>query len=412
MAQTPPGWYPDPSQPGRQRYFDGNQWTEHVHDSQQPASGQSPQQSQAEAGDQRDRTPSQGQPVTTDPAGRQAHQVPSQAQPVNHIPAEGYAAQQAQPQGQVYGQGGQPQHQQPQGQVYGQGGQPQHQQPQGQVYGQGGQPQPQGQVYGQGGQPQHQQHGGQVYGHQHAGAPPQQPEQSQLEKIAELDVSGHHDPGAVQRQVQMAGGGPTVQGGGTLFSEPVLVVNQKTKLVEINNEYSVFNQHGQQVAAVVQVGQSALKKAVRFLGSYDQFFTHKLEVRDGHGQVLLRVTRPRKVFKSRIIVERGDGSAVGEIQQLNMVGKINFSMQVDGQEYGQIRGENWRAWNFAIVDHTGAEVARITKTFEGIAKTLFTTADNYVLQIHRPLQEPLRSLVVASALTVDTALKQDDRGLG
>jgi hypothetical protein len=55
-------------------------------------------------------------------------------------------------------------------------------------------------------------------------------------------------------------------------------------------------------------------------------------------------------------------------------------------------------------------VARITKTWEGIAKTLFTTADNFVVHIHRPLEEPLRSLVVASALGVDTALKQDSRG--
>jgi len=44
--------------------------------------------------------------------------------------------------------------------------------------------------------------------------------------------------------------------------------------------------------------------------------------------------------------------------------------------------------------------------------TMFTTADSYVVHIHRPLSDPLRSLVVASALTVDTALKQDSRGLG
>jgi hypothetical protein len=35
-----------------------------------------------------------------------------------------------------------------------------------------------------------------------------------------------------------------------------------------------------------------------------------------------------------------------------------------------------------------------------------------VVQIHRRLEEPLRSLVVAAALCVDTALKQDSRGLG
>jgi hypothetical protein len=57
-------------------------------------------------------------------------------------------------------------------------------------------------------------------------------------------------------------------------------------------------------------------------------------------------------------------------------------------------------------------VARITKTWEGVAKTLFTTADNYVVQFHHQLPQPLLSLVVASALSVDTALKQDSRGLG
>jgi hypothetical protein len=55
-------------------------------------------------------------------------------------------------------------------------------------------------------------------------------------------------------------------------------------------------------------------------------------------------------------------------------------------------------------------VARITKTWEGLSKTLFTTADNFVVQIHRPMEEPLRSLVVASSLAIDTALKQDNRG--
>jgi hypothetical protein len=217
----------------------------------------------------------------------------------------------------------------------------------------------------------------------------------------------------VQRQVQqqagVAAGGP---GGGTLFTEPVLVVNQKAKLIEVTNEYKVMDQNGREIGSVVQVGQSFIKKIVRLLSSLDQFMTHKLEIRDAYGQPQLLLTRPGKIFKSRVIVERPDGSPVGEIVQQNMIGKINFAMNAGGQKVGAIKAENWRAWNFAIVDHADNEVARITKTWEGLAKTLFTTADNYVLQIHYQLPEPLLSLVVATALTVDTALKQDSRGLG
>ena len=203
-----------------------------------------------------------------------------------------------------------------------------------------------------------------------------------------------------------------VTGGGTLFTEPILVVNQKAKLIEINNEYAVYDQHGAQIAAVREVGQSTVKKAARLLTSLDQYMTHKLQVVDMAGNVVLALTRPAKLVKSKIIVQDGAGTEIGRITQQNAIGKIRFGLESGGKVYGSINAENWRAWNFNIQDHTGAEIARITKTWEGLAKTMFTTADNYVVQIHRPLEEPLRSLIVAAALCVDTALKQDSRGFG
>ena len=221
-------------------------------------------------------------------------------------------------------------------------------------------------------------------------------------------------PEKVQRDVQRAGtaGLAAYQGGGSLFSEPILVVNQKAKIIEINNEYAIYDQNAQQIAAVREVGQSTLKKAVRLLSSYDQYLTHKLQIVDMQGTPLVTLTRPAKVFKSRIIVQDPAGNEVGTIVQQNVFGKIRFALESGGQTLGSINAENWRAWNFSIRDHTDAEVARITKTWEGFAKTMFTTADNYVVQMHRPLTGPLQALVIAAAVSIDTALKQDQRGLG
>jgi uncharacterized protein YxjI len=216
----------------------------------------------------------------------------------------------------------------------------------------------------------------------------------------------------VQRDVERAGaqtGGFT--GGGTLFTEPVLVVNQKAKLIEINQEFAVYDQAGRQIGAVRQVGQSAAKKVMRFVADVDQFMTHKFQVVDSNGQVVLALTRPRKFMKSRLLVEGGNGQEIGQIVQQNVIGKIRFSLETGGQPVGSLNGENWRAWNFNVQDSAGREVARITKTWEGLAKTMFTQADNYVVQIHEPLPQPLHSLVVASALGIDTALKQDARGV-
>ncbi|MEZ5309457.1 MAG: phospholipid scramblase-related protein [Microthrixaceae bacterium] len=232
-------------------------------------------------------------------------------------------------------------------------------------------------------------------------------------------VGSHPSPQDVQAMVQGDGrtgaGIPASAeasvGSGTIWTEPVLVVTQKAKLIEVNNQYSVFDQHGRQLAFVNQVGQSAAKKVIRVLTSLDQYMTHKLEITDANGQVQLRLTRPAKFIKSTIIVEGPDGAEIGKVIQDNAMGKIHFTLESHGTKLGSINAENWRAWNFNIRDVNDVEIARITKTWEGLAKTMFTTADNYVVQIHQQIPQPLLSLVVASALTVDTALKQDSRGL-
>jgi uncharacterized protein YxjI len=235
-------------------------------------------------------------------------------------------------------------------------------------------------------------------------------------------VSGQQAAPQVQRQVgkhtQQAEkrGAPVApiaaSGGVGLLDQPILVVNQKWKLIEVNTEFAIYDPNGTQIGSVRQVGQSSLKKVVRLLGDIDQYFTHKYQVVDAAGQVQLLITRPAKFVKSRVIVQDAVGTEVGQIVQQNVFGKIRFSYVVNGQTIGGIFAENWRAWNFSIKDANDVEVARITKTFEGLLKTTFTTADNYVLQVHQPLLDPLRQMVYASAVTVDTALKQDARGLG
>ena len=218
------------------------------------------------------------------------------------------------------------------------------------------------------------------------------------------------DAGRVQRQVREQPAAVAHDPGydnrsGTLFTEPVLVVSQKAELVELTDEYAVHDASGRQLGSVVEVGQSALKKAARLLSSVDQFLTRRLEVRDAQGVPQLLLTRPAKLVKSRVLVERPGAGEIGALVQQNAFGKIRFALESGGRQVGSLNAENWRAWDFAVLDEGDVEVARIRKSFEGLAKALFTTADNYVVQVHRPLQDPLLSLVVASALTVDTALK-------
>src|SRR5215212_229017 len=98
-----------------------------------------------------------------------------------------------------------------------------------------------------------------------------------------------------------------------ILTETVLVVNQKVKLIELTNEYKVFDQNGAQIGAVAQVGQSKLKKAARLLSSVDQFMTHTYEIRDANERAVLVLVRPRKFVKSKFQITKPDGSVVGDV---------------------------------------------------------------------------------------------------
>ncbi len=198
----------------------------------------------------------------------------------------------------------------------------------------------------------------------------------------------------------------------SLLDHDQIVINQKAKLIELTNEYAIRDIDGNDIGVIKQEGQSKAKKLARFVSSLDQFMTHSLSVYQADGSKVLEVTRPRKIMKSTVQIADGTGAPLGTIRQKNMIGKINFGLEdATDQQIGEIRAENWRAWNFSIVDVAGQEVARITKTWEGLAKTMFTTADNYVLDVKPECQGTLRWLVFASAVSVDLALKQDSRGL-
>jgi uncharacterized protein YxjI len=220
-------------------------------------------------------------------------------------------------------------------------------------------------------------------------------------------------PEVVLRQIADSGlGGPAFPEDGTLLGSSILVVNQRPKVLEARTEYQVFGSDGARIGGIDQIGQSRAKLAARLFTGLDQFFTHHFEMRDRDGRPVLRVTRPRKVFLTKLHVFTGDDRHLGTIKQQNVFWKIRFGITAaGGATVGQLRAENLRAWDLTVYDTLDRPVATVLKSWEGWARTAFTRADHYVVRVHVQLPEPMRQLVVAAALASDLALKQDARGV-
>jgi uncharacterized protein YxjI len=184
-------------------------------------------------------------------------------------------------------------------------------------------------------------------------------------------------------------------------------INQKAKLIELVNEYKIRDENGADVGIVRQEGQTLLKKAARFVSSLDPLMTHRLAVYDMTGVRVCEMVRPRTLWRSRVELLDGSGRQMGLIGQKKMFGKIGYSMEdATGRQVAEIRAENWRAWDFAIVDGQKREIGRITKKWAGVGKELFTTADNYMVEIHPSVTGDLRLMALASAAGIDLTRKQ------
>lgn len=197
----------------------------------------------------------------------------------------------------------------------------------------------------------------------------------------------------------------------TLLDRDVFLVRQRAKIIEMNNEYAILDEGGDQIGKVRQEGQSKVKKLVRLVADVDQFLTHRLAIYDADGSKVLEIVRPAKVFRSTLQLNDGTGASRGRIVQRNVVGKKHFALEdQQGRAVGTIDAENWRSWDFAVHDEQGLEVARISKNWAGALRELFTTADHYMVRITGGPSKELRMLIVGAAAAIDTALKQDDTG--
>lgn len=225
---------------------------------------------------------------------------------------------------------------------------------------------------------------------------------------------GEYTPAIVATQLRDSGLlPPAYPEDGTIPGASIIVLNQRPKILEVETQYEVFGSMAQPLGHITQIAQTRGKQVARVLTAFDQYFTHHFELVANDGTVLLRMTRPRKVFTSRVEIFDGANRYLGKVQQQNVFWKIRFGIHdAVGNQVALLAAANLRAWDFQVHDGAGAHLATVVKSWEGWGRTAFTRADRYVLRIHHPVPAGLRALLVAVPLTIDVALKQDARGLG
>ncbi len=198
-----------------------------------------------------------------------------------------------------------------------------------------------------------------------------------------------------------------------LLSEDVLVIERHVDHGRRRANRVVHRGDGTR-AGVLRYAAPATRPPLRSRVSRDQLKHDALELVDEHDQVVLSLLRPVGAPKSTVEVRDAEGRDAGRIAQQNVrSGATTFALLgPNGAFLGDLQAENWVAWDLWIEDTSGRRVASITRDWDDLDRTGFPGTDGFIVRIAQPVPEPLATLVVAAAASLEVAVRPEPRGSG
>lgn len=163
---------------------------------------------------------------------------------------------------------------------------------------------------------------------------------------------------------------------------------------------------GEVIITCRELRLGGLTKMLRFT-DYKRMTPFLLDIDAVDGTQLLTVQRGISVFLSNVNVLDESQNRIGGFKQkmFSIGGKFDVMGESD-QVMCSLKGK-WTSWDFRFLAGD-KELARVTKKWSGLGKELFTSADNYMLEISDvvPQDNPLRQLILASVFCIDLVLKE------
>lgn len=192
-----------------------------------------------------------------------------------------------------------------------------------------------------------------------------------------------------------------------VLARNVYLVKEHVGLFKAANNYDIYDPQTSRIALECREPNLGwFTKLLRFT-DYKRYTPFDIEVRTPEGELVIEVERGTTLFVSKVDVYDGRHMRVGGFKQkLFSIGGAFDVLDEYDRPVCRLQGK-WTSWEFSFRSD-GAELAHVTKKWAGIGKELFTSADNYVLEIAAsvPPDSAVRSLIMASVLCIDMVLKE------
>jgi len=194
----------------------------------------------------------------------------------------------------------------------------------------------------------------------------------------------------------------------SVLNQNLFLVKEHVGWFKAANEFDIYDPNsGEVVMHCREPNLGFFTKLFRF-SDYKRMTPFEIVISTPNDQKLITIKRGVSFFGSTVEVLNSQDEVIGKFKQkVFSFGGAFKLLDPNEAELAKLKG-SWSSWDFKFTANDGTEFASINKKWAGIGRELFTTADNYVLQVSDqvPTDHPLRSLVIAAVMCIDMVLKE------
>ena len=192
-----------------------------------------------------------------------------------------------------------------------------------------------------------------------------------------------------------------------ILSQNIFLVKEHTGIFKAANNYDIHDPNtGQIIMECREESLGFFTKMLRFT-DFKRMTPFDILIRTPDGRQVVRVKRGGSLFLSKVEVFDANNQYIGGFKQkFFSIGGAFTVLDANEQPVCVLKGK-WTGWDFRFLSGE-AELAHVTKKWAGLGKEMFTSADNYVLEIFEtvPADNAARQLILAAVMCIDMVLKE------
>ena len=192
-----------------------------------------------------------------------------------------------------------------------------------------------------------------------------------------------------------------------VLNKNAFLVKEHVGMFKAANNFDIYDpETGEIILECREPNLGFITKMLRFT-DYKRMTPFDVKITTPDGKLIVSIKRGISIFLSKVVVSDHNDNVIGGFAQkfLSIGGKFDvldkndeFLCKLDGK---------WTGWDFKFKTDE-QELAHVSKKWAGLGKELFTSADNYVLEIYKsvPEDDEIRKLILAAVMCIDMVLKE------